>query len=408
VPPDNPYVSDPDHPQALPEIWARGLRNPFRMGFDNQTGDLWIGDVGHRRFEELNLMRGADGRDPGANFGWKITEGDVMFQSGDPVPPDFEPDPTDPGHYRAPVIVQRHDEGDHSITAGTVVYDPTIPDLQGQFLYADFFRGVTRAAVAAPGGVSADDEVQGLDAVPGTTSYTLDACNRVYTTQLVQQSAPAGTVRRLTTTGQCVPAPESCTVLGTPGNDDQLTGTSGDDVICGLGGNDKLFGLGGDDIVSGGPGDDTLVGGADDDVLQGGDGADIADYSTATQPVAVTVGAGADDGVTGEADDVQIDVERVKGGSADDHLIAGTRGARLIGFAGADTLRGGPANDTLEGRDGADELEGGDGNDKLVGGDGADSHLALDGVRDTVNCGPGIDTHQTDPPPTDVVDASCE
>jgi glucose/arabinose dehydrogenase len=401
VPPDNPYANDGD-PATLPEIWARGLRNPFRMGFDTETGDLWIGDVGNKRYEELDLLRGADGRDPGANFGWQVTEGDVMFGTGDPIPPGSEPVPD----YRAPVIVRRHDDGDHSITAGTVVHDPTIPQLEGQFLYADFFRGVTRAAVAAPGGVSDDGEVDGLDAVPGTTSYTLDGCNRVYTTELNQQVNSAGSLRLLTTTGQCIPPPDACTVLGTGANE-TLTGTPGPDVICGMGGNDELFGLGGDDTLSGGAGNDRLVGGPGGDVLQGGVGSDdFADYATAAAPVAVTIGTGADDGPAAEADDVQIDVERVKGGSAGDQLIAGGRPATLIGFAGADTLRGGPANDTLDGRAGQDELEGGDGRDKLLGGDNADHLLALDGFVDRLLCGAGVDTRENDP--SDIVDASCE
>ena len=102
VPPDNPFVSVAG---ALPEIWAYGLRNPFRMGFDIETGDLWVGDVGHKRFEELNLMRAADGRLPGANFGWRVTEGDLLFGSNTPVTPANAP----PG-YIGPVIVRRHDE----------------------------------------------------------------------------------------------------------------------------------------------------------------------------------------------------------------------------------------------------------------------------------------------------------
>jgi glucose/arabinose dehydrogenase len=399
VPPDNPYVNDGD-PSTLPEIWARGLRNPFRMGFDIGNGDLWIGDVGHRQYEELNLMRGADGRDPGANFGWQVTEGNVIFQSGDPVtagnaPPD----------YVAPVVVHRHDEGDHSITAGTVDHDPTIPGLAGQFLYADFFRGVTRATQAAPGGVSFDHEVQGLAAVPGVTSYTLDPCNRIYVTQLNFDVRRQGSVQRLTTTGQCVPSPDACTVLGTAGND-TLTGTPGDDVICGLGGNDKLIGLGGDDLLSGGDGNDTLVGGAGDDAMQGGDGSDFADYSARTQPVTVTVGTGADDGTAGEADDVQVDVERVNGGSGDDNLFAGPARARLIGLGGADSLHGGAADDMLDGRAGDDQLDGAGGRDTLLGGDDNDDIQAADGRRDSLVCGPGADTHTSDP--IDVVDPSCE
>ena len=174
-------------------------------------------------------------------------------------------------------------------------------------------------------------------------------------------------------------------------------------MICGRGGNDKLLGLGDDDLLSGGPGNDTIVGGSGDDVIQGGDGSDFADYTASTQPVTVTVGTGADDGVAGEADDVQVDVERVNGGSAGDQLTAGSLRARLVGLGGPDVLRGGAGDDTLDGREGTDELEGGDGRDMLLGGDDADSHLALDGRQDRLVCGAGVDTRKTDP--VDVIDA---
>ena len=123
VPPGNPYVGQPPF---LPEIWARGLRNPFRMGFDSVTGDLWVGDVGMNRFEELNLLRGADGRAPGSNFGWKTTEGDVLFGPGTPVTP-----ANAPPDYVAPVVVRRHDEDFRSVTAGIAVHDPTHPGAGG-------------------------------------------------------------------------------------------------------------------------------------------------------------------------------------------------------------------------------------------------------------------------------------
>lgn len=392
VPPDNPYV---DVEGALPEIWAYGLRNPFRMGFDSETGDLWIGDVGQNRFEEVNLLPDVDGRVPGANLGWRITEGDVIFQTGEPVTPANEPP-----NYLGPVIVRRHDEGERSVTAGSVVRDPTIPALAGHFLYADFFLGVTRSAIGAPGGVSADGEVEALPAVPGVTSYSMDGCRRVYATSLF-----SGEVQRLATTGQCVPPREACTIVGTNG-DDRLNGTSGRDVICGFGGNDRLFGLGDDDVLAGGAGADELTGGPGDDVLQGGDGSDLADYGTSVQPVVVTIGTGADDGVAGEADEVEIDIERVRGGSAADQLTAGTRRVRLIGRDGADVLRGSPEADTLEGQEGQDDLDGGDGGDTLLAGDDNDHLRALDGRRDSLVCGAGVDTRESDP--VDVIDASCE
>ena len=397
VPPDNPFVGVAG---AIPEIWAYGLRNPFRAGFDSETGDLWIGDVGHKKYEELNLMRGADGRLPGANFGWRITEGDTIFESGAPVTPANEP-----AAYVGPVIVRRHDENDHSITAGVAVHDPTIPVLEGEFLYADFFLGVTRAAVAAPGGVSADGEVEGLAAIPGVTSYNVDGCRRIWATQLIQTTATAGRLSRLTTTGQCIPPPEACTVQG-DGGDDVLTGTPGPDVVCGFGGDDQLVGLEGDDVLSGGPGSDVLVGGPGGDVFQGGTGSDLADYSAVTQPVSVTIGTGVDDGASGEADDVQVDIERVTGGSAGDHLTAGSGAVRFLGGAGADVLRGSLVRDTLDGQEGDDEVEGAGGEDMLLGGRDADFMRALDGARDRLVCGKGVDTREADP--ADVVDASCE
>ncbi len=392
VPPDNPFVGEPP---ALPEIWAYGVRNPFRMSFDAENGDLWIADVGQNRFEEANLLRGVDGNVPGANLGWRLTEGDVIFQSGAPVTP-----ANAPPDYHGPAIVRRHDEGERSITGGSVVRDPTIPELEGHYLYADFFIGVTRSAVGRPGGVGTDGEIEGLPPVPGVTSYSTDGCGRVYATNLF-----TGVVSRLTTTGQCVPPEDACTVSGTNGNDD-LTGTNGPDVVCGLGGDDVLRGLEGDDVISGGPGDDELIGGAGDDIQQGGTGSDLADYASSEAPVEVTVGTGADDGAGDEADDVQVDVERVRGGTGDDELTAGPSRSRLVGGGGADVLVGGAGNDKLEGHAGDDDLDGAGGNDELFGGDNADALSAVDGRRDRVVCGPAVDVSTTEP--ADVVDPSCE
>src|SRR4029079_1801183 len=174
------------------------------MGLDSLTGDLWIADVGQNRYEELNLLRAADGRVPGSNFGWSITEGDFNFQNGQPITPANQPP-----DYVPPVVVHRHDEGWRSITGGTVVRDPAIPALAGHALYADFFLGFIRSAVGVPGGVSSDGEVPGLAAIPGVTSFTEDACHRVYATSLFD-----GHVYRLTTTGQCVIPDAACTILG--------------------------------------------------------------------------------------------------------------------------------------------------------------------------------------------------
>ena len=70
IPPDNPFINDRTY---RPEIWAMGLRNPWRFSFDSKTGDLYIADVGQNRFEEINVEpRGSRG---GRNYGWNIMEG---------------------------------------------------------------------------------------------------------------------------------------------------------------------------------------------------------------------------------------------------------------------------------------------------------------------------------------------
>jgi len=74
IPPNNPFIGDP---AALPEIWALGLRNPWRFSFDRLTGDLWIADVGQANLEELNIQTASSAG--GENYGWRLMEGDSCF-----------------------------------------------------------------------------------------------------------------------------------------------------------------------------------------------------------------------------------------------------------------------------------------------------------------------------------------
>ncbi len=82
IPGDNPFASTPG---AVPSIWAFGLRNPFRFAFDRATGDLYIGDVGQSRVEEIDV--GLVSRRGGENYGWNVTEGSQCFQPGERVQP---------------------------------------------------------------------------------------------------------------------------------------------------------------------------------------------------------------------------------------------------------------------------------------------------------------------------------
>ena len=124
IPPDNPFV---DVEGARPEIWAYGLRNPWRFSFDRLTGDLWIGDVGAYQFEELNFQP-ADSSG-GENYGWPHWRAFIKVRDVLPVEETSQP-----------VFVYSHDHG-VAIVAGYVYRGVAIPDLYGVFLFGDFGTG---------------------------------------------------------------------------------------------------------------------------------------------------------------------------------------------------------------------------------------------------------------------------
>ena len=154
----------------------------------------------------------------------------------------------------------------------------------------------------------------------------------------------------------------ACTITGTAAGE-TLSGTSGADVICGGGGNDRLIGGRGADVLRGEDGSDTLIGRAGADVFEGGAGIDTASYGESSAAVTVSIGDGANDGTAGEGDDVQADVERVKGGSGDDDLTGDGGPNRLQGDEGIDQLDGGGGDDVLFGGPDADVFIGGIGRD---------------------------------------------
>lgn len=120
---------DPDDPGADPEVWASGLRNPWRYAFDEASGTLWIADVGQNSFEEINRVD-ADAP-PGANFGWRLFEGTGEYDN---------PDGTIPTGYVPPIAQYDHEDG-CSVTGGLVVRDPSLPLLDGRYLYGDYCSG---------------------------------------------------------------------------------------------------------------------------------------------------------------------------------------------------------------------------------------------------------------------------
>lgn len=120
VPRDNPFWGHGTH---RPEIWAYGLRNPWRFSFDRVTGELYAADVGQNTVEEINIIR------KGGNYGWRVMEGDICTPGVDPN--------CNPTGFLPPIYSYRHDVG-RSITGGFVYRGRKIPALCGTYIYGDF------------------------------------------------------------------------------------------------------------------------------------------------------------------------------------------------------------------------------------------------------------------------------
>ena len=186
-------------------------------------------------------------------------------------------------------------------------------------------------------------------------------------------------------------------VIGTP-FDDKLVGDGGPNLLSGGDGDDTLLGAGGNDTLLGGAGDDLLSGGRGADTLDGGPGTDTVTYAGDPLPVHVTFDGHANDGESGERDNVAATVETVIGGRGDDTLTGDANPHTLIGGLGDDTLTGGNSADTLVGGAGNDTLVGGEGNDTLTGGPGVD----------VFSCGQGADDRVTDATAADHVRSDCD
>lgn len=150
-----------------------------------------------------------------------------------------------------------------------------------------------------------------------------------------------------------------------------ILGTDAGEIVPGTPGSDSLYGRGGDDLLLGMGGDDELDGGAGADSLSGGPGRDSVSYEGAQ--VVVTLDGVANDGGSGETDNVLLDTEDVYGTEA------------------ADKITGNTLENTLDGNGGDDQINGGPGADGLFGGEGDDRITSRDGSPDRVECGPGND-----------------
>ncbi len=179
IPPTNPFVGR----AGLDQIWAYGLRNPWRWSFDRVTGDLWIGDVGQDTWEEVDRAFAAHGRNAGRglDFGWKVMEASHCFA------------PASGCSRRGrilPLIEYRHTNGRCSVTGGFVYRGSRYPDLVGAYLFADYCSGeiwyVDRGATRGTAPRLA------LDTGAQITSFGQDQAGELYVTDA------NGTVYRVT------------------------------------------------------------------------------------------------------------------------------------------------------------------------------------------------------------------
>ncbi len=125
IPADNPFVQNAAY---APEIWALGLRNPWRFSFDRVTGDLYIADVGQNAYEEVNFQP-ADSPG-GENYGWRFMEGLHAYSGGAPA-----------AGLTPPFAEYGHNRG-CSVTGGYVYRGSDLPDLQGVYLFGDYCSGI--------------------------------------------------------------------------------------------------------------------------------------------------------------------------------------------------------------------------------------------------------------------------
>jgi glucose/arabinose dehydrogenase len=167
IPPTNPFVG---RQGAMPEIWAYGLRNPWRFSFDRSTGALWIGDVGQGRYEEVD--RALDGG-RGANYGWNIMEGSHCYPDGDSC---------DKTGLVLPLAEYDHSLGDCAIVGGYVYRGSAYPALSGAYIFGDECTGYIRAVDAA--GPDQQTPTTLVDTHRAISSFGQDEAGELYLTDL--------------------------------------------------------------------------------------------------------------------------------------------------------------------------------------------------------------------------------
>jgi glucose/arabinose dehydrogenase len=163
VPADNPFRAAPG---ARAEIWAYGLRNPFRFSFDRSTGALYVGDVGQGAVEEIDVAAAGAG---GQNYGWNVTEGSQCYRP---------PSGCDKTGITMPAFEYDHSQG-CSVTGGVVYRGCRMPDLAGTYFFGDYCNGVVRSFRYA-GEKATEVRAWSLSGPRSVSAFGVDADGEVY------------------------------------------------------------------------------------------------------------------------------------------------------------------------------------------------------------------------------------
>jgi glucose/arabinose dehydrogenase len=196
VPSTNPFILTSGY---RPEIWALGLRNPWRFSFDRLTGDLYIGDVGQNLYEEVDFQPASS--TGGENYGWKIMEASHCFQN---------PSCSSDGLV-LPVAEYAHTTGDCSVTGGMIYRGQKYPGLQGVYLYGDYCSGRIRG-LKRDGGPFQNAIL--LDSAYIVTTFGEDETGNIYLADYA-----SGTVYRVIEAVSGVPVPAGRQVFTFPAID---------------------------------------------------------------------------------------------------------------------------------------------------------------------------------------------
>ncbi|HHW87097.1 MAG TPA: PQQ-dependent sugar dehydrogenase [Chloroflexi bacterium] len=167
IPADNPFVNANWNGQDVrDEVWAIGLRNPWRTSFDRQTGAFWVADVGQNQIEEIDVLPpGAPG---GQNLGWPIMEGSSCFGAAN----------CDQSGLTLPVAEYTHAAGNCSVTGGYVYRGAAFPQWQGLYFYGDYCSG--RIWALAPAGTGGWTNAEVLDSDLTLSSFGEDEAGELY------------------------------------------------------------------------------------------------------------------------------------------------------------------------------------------------------------------------------------